>query len=161
MDAEYLFQGKRSPQSVINRSYYAMFYSVLALLQKIGKVSPKHTGVISLFDTEFVLNNIIKERMSTFARTFPTNMISFCKVGQCYGRYKENLLVFVSIRRFSYIFRLAVLPFEYTLYKNNLATYEQTGFSLQVVISWRLLRRCLFSVYSPVEKRSDLEKENS
>jgi len=32
-----------------------MFYAVLALLQKIGKVPRKHSGAISLFDTELVL----------------------------------------------------------------------------------------------------------
>jgi uncharacterized protein (UPF0332 family) len=31
-----------------------MFYAVLALLQKVGKVPRKHSGAISLFDTEFV-----------------------------------------------------------------------------------------------------------
>ncbi len=57
-DAQFLLDGGRSPQSVINRAYYAMFYSVLALLQTIGKVPGKHTGAIGLFDTEFVMKNI-------------------------------------------------------------------------------------------------------
>ena len=30
--------------------------AALALLQKAGKIPSKHAGVISLFDTEFVLN---------------------------------------------------------------------------------------------------------
>ncbi len=50
-DAKYLLEGHRDPRSIINRSYYAMFYATLALLQKLGKVPRKHTGVISLFDT--------------------------------------------------------------------------------------------------------------
>jgi uncharacterized protein (UPF0332 family) len=54
-DGKFLLEGGRSPQSIINRAYYAMFYAALALLQKIGKVPSKHTGVISLFDTEFVV----------------------------------------------------------------------------------------------------------
>ena len=54
-DAKYLLDGNRSPQGIVNRSYYAMFYAALALLQKIGRVPAKHTGVIGLFDTEFVL----------------------------------------------------------------------------------------------------------
>ena len=37
-DAKSLLDGNRSPQSILNRSYYAMFYAALALLQKIGKV---------------------------------------------------------------------------------------------------------------------------
>jgi uncharacterized protein (UPF0332 family) len=35
-----------------------MFYTVLALLQKIGKTPTKHSGPISLFDTEFVAKGI-------------------------------------------------------------------------------------------------------
>jgi len=31
-DAQFLFKGDRSPQSVVNRAYYAMFYAALALL---------------------------------------------------------------------------------------------------------------------------------
>lgn len=57
-DAKFLLEGNRSPQSIVNRAYYAMFYAAIALLQKIGRVPSKHTGVISLFDTEFVLKEI-------------------------------------------------------------------------------------------------------
>lgn len=63
-DAGYLLAGRRSPQSIINRSYYAMFYAVLALLQKIGKIPSKHAGVISLFDTEFVKQGIFPKELS-------------------------------------------------------------------------------------------------
>lgn len=63
-DARFLLDGRRSPQSVINRAYYAMFYAVLALLQKAGKVPSKHTGAISLFDTEFVRNGVFSTDMS-------------------------------------------------------------------------------------------------
>ena len=31
-DAKYLLEGGRSSQSIVNRSYYAMFYAALALL---------------------------------------------------------------------------------------------------------------------------------
>jgi uncharacterized protein (UPF0332 family) len=50
-DARFLHEGGRTPQSIINRAYYAMFYAALALLQTIGKVPAKHSGVLSLFDT--------------------------------------------------------------------------------------------------------------
>ena len=63
-DAEFLMQGSRSPQSIINRSYYAMFYAVLALLQRIGTVPSKHAGTISLFDTEFVLKEVFAKELS-------------------------------------------------------------------------------------------------
>jgi len=41
-----------------------MFYAVLALLQRIGRVPNKHTGAISLFDTEFVLKGIFPKDLS-------------------------------------------------------------------------------------------------
>ena len=63
-DAKVLLDAGRSPRSIINRSYYAMFYAVLALLQKIGKVPRKHSGAISLFDTEFVLKGIFPKELS-------------------------------------------------------------------------------------------------
>lgn len=31
-EARFLLDGKKSPRSIINRAYYAMFYAVLALL---------------------------------------------------------------------------------------------------------------------------------
>ena len=63
-DAKVLLDAGRSPRSIINRSYYAMFYALLALLQKIGKVPRKHSGAISLFDTEFVLKGIFPKELS-------------------------------------------------------------------------------------------------
>ncbi|MEW6235244.1 MAG: HEPN domain-containing protein [Candidatus Omnitrophota bacterium] len=63
-DAKFLFEGQRNPRSIVNRSYYAMFYAALALLQKVGKVPRKHTGAISLFDTEFVLKGIFPKELS-------------------------------------------------------------------------------------------------
>lgn len=39
-----------SPRAIVNRSYYAMFYALLALLLKTGSPmkTSKHIGVISL-----------------------------------------------------------------------------------------------------------------
>ncbi|OGL49764.1 MAG: hypothetical protein A2161_00385 [Candidatus Schekmanbacteria bacterium RBG_13_48_7] len=55
-------------RGVINRSYYAMFYSLLALLatKKLG--SSKHSGVISLFDREFIKEGIFKPDLSRSLR---------------------------------------------------------------------------------------------
>ena len=76
-DARFLLEGNRSPQSIVNRSYYAMFYSALALLQKIGKVPSKHTGVISLFDSEFVLSGSFpKELSKDFHKAFELRQVS-------------------------------------------------------------------------------------
>ncbi len=63
-DAKYLIDGNRSPQSIVNRSYYAMFYAALALLQSISKAPSKHSGVISLFDTEFVIKGVFSKELS-------------------------------------------------------------------------------------------------
>ena len=63
-DAKYLIDGNRSPQSIVNRSYYAMFYAALALLQKISKAPSKHSGVISLFDKEYVMRGIFEKELS-------------------------------------------------------------------------------------------------
>lgn len=80
-DARFLLDGKRSPQSIINRSYYAMFYATLALLQKIGRVPSRHTGVISLFDTEFVLKGVFpKELSKDFHKAFELRQVSDYKV---------------------------------------------------------------------------------
>jgi len=76
-DAAFLLNGNRSPQSIVNRTYYAMFYAVLALLQKVGKVPSKHVGVISLFDTEFVLKGIFPKEMSKdFHKAFELRQVS-------------------------------------------------------------------------------------
>jgi len=63
-DACFLRSGGRTPQSVINRAYYAMFYAALALLQTTGEIPTKHTGVIGLFDTEFVLKGAFPKNLS-------------------------------------------------------------------------------------------------
>lgn len=63
-DAIYLDAGGRSPQSIVNRCYYSMFYAALALLQDIGKAPTKHSGIISLFDTEYVLKGIFPRELS-------------------------------------------------------------------------------------------------
>jgi uncharacterized protein (UPF0332 family) len=76
-DAKYLSEGQRSPQGIINRSCYAMFYAAIALLQEIGKIPSKHAGVISLFDTEFVKKGTFpKEPSKDFHRAFELRQVS-------------------------------------------------------------------------------------
>ena len=41
-------------RSAISRAYYAMFYAVLALLANQTSTTSKHSGVISMFDRDFV-----------------------------------------------------------------------------------------------------------
>ena len=58
-EAKYLFYGHKSPRSVINRAYYAMFYSVLALLVFEPYSSSKHSGVLSYFNQRFIKNGLL------------------------------------------------------------------------------------------------------
>ncbi|MBI5189570.1 MAG: HEPN domain-containing protein [Nitrospirae bacterium] len=55
-----------SPRSVINRAYYAMFYGVLALFihADINPKTSKHSGIISIFDKEFVHSGKLEVRQS-------------------------------------------------------------------------------------------------
>ena len=75
--AQLLSDNRRSGQGVINRSYYAMFYAALALLQTIGKAPKKHTGVVTLFDTEFVLKGLFSRDLSKdFHQVFELRHVS-------------------------------------------------------------------------------------
>lgn len=62
-ESEILYE-QNSYRGAINRAYYAMFYSVLALLamKKLG--TSKHTGAISLFDKEFVKKGDFSKQLS-------------------------------------------------------------------------------------------------
>ncbi len=51
-------------RSVINRAYYAMFYSLLALFASKGMGTSKHAGVIAIFDREYVKTGIFPKEMS-------------------------------------------------------------------------------------------------
>ena len=60
-EARFLFEGEKSPRSVINRAYYAMYYSVLALLIFESYSSSKHSGVLSYFNKRFIKGNLIPQ----------------------------------------------------------------------------------------------------
>lgn len=63
-EAKLLQKEGMSFRSVMNRLYYAMFYSVLALLQQKGIGTSKHIGAISLFDKEFIKNGAFDKELS-------------------------------------------------------------------------------------------------
>jgi uncharacterized protein (UPF0332 family) len=70
-DADCLIAADRSAQGIINRLYYAMFYAGLAILQRLGKTPSKHSGVISLIDTHYVITGKIPKQLSkAFHRAF-------------------------------------------------------------------------------------------
>jgi len=64
-EAVFLREKSDTTLGAVNRSYYAMFYAVLALLQRIEKVPRKHSGAIALFDSEFVRKGIFPKALST------------------------------------------------------------------------------------------------
>lgn len=49
---------------VVNRAYYAIFYSALAILLTKGLGSSKHSGVLSFFDREFVKTKEVDKKWS-------------------------------------------------------------------------------------------------
>lgn len=65
-DARIMIAQGVSPRSVVNRAYYAAFYSVLALFLKaeLSIQTSKHSGVIGTFDKEFILTGKIDKRFS-------------------------------------------------------------------------------------------------
>lgn len=102
-DAKFLLQGNRSSQGIVNRAYYAMFYAVLALLQMIGKVPSKHTGIISLFDTEFVLKGVFQKDLSRWLhKAFELRQVSDYRTVKPISREKaedtlNNAVRFVEV----------------------------------------------------------------
>lgn len=48
----------------VNRSYYAMFYALLALLSTKQLGTSKHSGAIGMFDKDFVKKGIFPKEMS-------------------------------------------------------------------------------------------------
>lgn len=77
-DARYLIDGNRSSNSIVNRAYYAMFYAALALLESApGKIPSKHSGVIGIFDMEFVSKGILPKKLSKdFHQAFELRQVS-------------------------------------------------------------------------------------
>jgi uncharacterized protein len=65
-DAEAMNKGGLSTRSIVNRTYYSMFYALLGLLLKADIIlkTSKHSGIISLFDKEFVLSGKMDREFS-------------------------------------------------------------------------------------------------
>lgn len=64
-DAKVMFE-RGSLFSTVNRIYYSNFYAVIALLLTKDLSSPKHSGVRSIFNKEFIKTGFIKERFGDF-----------------------------------------------------------------------------------------------
>lgn len=64
-DANILFENGKL-YSTVNRAYYAMFYSVNALILSKSLSSPKHSGVKALFNKEFVVKGLVNKESGRF-----------------------------------------------------------------------------------------------
>ena len=62
-EAKILFK-ESSLRGTVNRAYYAMFYAVLGLIATSRFGTSKHSGVIGLFDREFVKKGIFAKELS-------------------------------------------------------------------------------------------------
>lgn len=56
------------PRDAVNRAYYAIFYSVLALLAARQLGTSKHSGALTLFNREFVKTGLLPRELSRLAR---------------------------------------------------------------------------------------------
>ena len=65
MDAK-KYSGEATPESTVNRIYYAMFYAVNALLLIKGLSSSKHSGIRALFNREIINKELIEKEMGKF-----------------------------------------------------------------------------------------------
>ena len=63
-DARVLKENGGSPVSIVNRSYYSVFYAALALLVTEDVEPSKHSGVLAKFDELFVRQGIFPKEMS-------------------------------------------------------------------------------------------------
>jgi uncharacterized protein (UPF0332 family) len=64
IEAARILLDKKLVRPSVNRAYYAMFYAVLALLASSKKETSKHSGVIALFDKDFVKKGIFEKDYS-------------------------------------------------------------------------------------------------
>jgi len=68
LDAARILFREGSLRASINRSYYAMFYMVLALLASRKEETSKHSGAIALFDRLFVAPGLFPNDLSRWLR---------------------------------------------------------------------------------------------
>jgi uncharacterized protein (UPF0332 family) len=67
--AQVLQKQNADTASIVNRAYYSMFYSALALLATIGEETSKHSGAMALFDKHFIKTGVLPKEMGKFLHT--------------------------------------------------------------------------------------------
>lgn len=65
-EAQRMIEMRFSSRTIINRAYYSMFYMALALFLKkeVQVTTSKHSGIMSVFDKEFILPGILDRNLS-------------------------------------------------------------------------------------------------
>jgi uncharacterized protein (UPF0332 family) len=65
-DAEAMRTGVFSTRSIVNRAYYSMFYALLGLHLETNTIlkTSKHSGIISIFDQNFILTGKMDKKFS-------------------------------------------------------------------------------------------------
>ena len=69
LDSAQLLLDNAKYRPSVSRSYYAMFYDVLALLARTRRETFKQSGVIAMFNREFVKRGIFKKDFSRWLQT--------------------------------------------------------------------------------------------
>jgi uncharacterized protein (UPF0332 family) len=67
LESAQLLLDYRKYRPCVSRSYYAMFYAILALLAKKRHATSKHSGAIAAFNREFVKKGVFKRSFSLVA----------------------------------------------------------------------------------------------
>ena len=68
LDAARLLYEEEHYRGAINRAYYTIFYSVLALLVTRALGTSSHSGALTLFGKEFIKTGLLPRKLSTLAR---------------------------------------------------------------------------------------------
>ena len=130
-EGEILFN-QSAYRGTINRAYYAMFYSVLALLatKKLG--TSKHSGVIGLFDREFVKTGFLPRDLSRALRLGPVKKLSFI-FGRLWLRLAASVKFDLPTSRPAFCF-LASLVLAQPKMKDNFFTGPKASASFRMLL---------------------------
>lgn len=112
-DAKTLLERSGSQRTVINRSYYAAFYAVLALFVQDGTDvgTSKHAGIIALFNKEFVHSGKIAVEYSRILhRLFDARQESDYKEFVQYSSEEAQGLLAIAEKFVAEVERLVAAP---------------------------------------------------
>jgi len=88
-EATFLLSGEKSPRSIINRVYYAMFYAILALLIYEPYSSSKHSGVLGYFNRRFIKQGVFDREYFEVTRDQAADLVA--KAGEFVSIVRSHL----------------------------------------------------------------------